>query len=148
MGILDLLRGDNDHAKRAFVHKWLDGLEPPDPEPLSPISSESTSSAHHPFAVEVPPTPVRMYKPPSPPPTTRRFDNISYTTWHDPYESSLRTQGMSFQPYQMGDGLTYESGIDYRRVLLPFQEPDSESEGEDAETSGQAGRKETDVFIL
>lgn len=143
MGLFDLLRGENDHAKRALVNKWLDGLEPPDPEPLSPISSGSAGSSHsHPILSELPPNPVRVYKPPTPPPTMRRFDNISVAQWQDPFASTLRTESVLYQPYTMGNGLAYESGLDYRRILLPYQDLDSEEDEDENhdETSGQAGK--------
>lgn len=141
MGLFDLLRGDSDHAKRALVNKWLDGLEPPDPDPWSPISSASARSSNPPILSEppTPSTPVRLYKPPTPPTTMRRFDNISVAQWQDPYASTLRTEGIAYQQYTMGSGLQYEPVLDYKRILLPYQEADSENEDEE-ETAGEAGK--------
>lgn len=144
MGLFDLLRGDNNNAKRALVNKWLDGVEPHDPEPSSPISTGSADFSNN----QHPPNPVRVYKPPSPPLAMRRFDNFSIAQWEDPFTSTLRTQSITYQPYSMGSGLAYESGPDYKRVLVPYEESDSEEDEseDDDETSDPAGKTWFDHF--
>jgi hypothetical protein len=142
MGLLDRLRGDNEHAKRASVHKWLDALEPPDFESPPPLWSEAACAADfYALALEAPPTHFGMYKPPSPPPAMRQYDKITFTQWQDPIMTTFTAPALSLQSYPPESGLAYQTGPNYSRVLLPYQEPDSESEDEDGDgTSGQAGK--------
>jgi hypothetical protein len=127
MGLIAILRGNNDAQKRAFVNNWLETLEFQVPEPPPPLISE-----------EPQPTPVWTLRPPTPLPAMRRFDNIAFTQWQDPYATAFRIPAMVNPPYTAG--LPYDPSRGYKRVLVPYQEQSSdEDEGEDDGTFAQAG---------
>ena len=120
MGLLGILRGNSDAPKRALVNSWLESLEPPEPESPPPPP------------LEPPPAPVRALKPQSSPPAMRRFETVVVAQWQDPYTA---TSGMP--PYMAG--MPHEP-TQYTRVLLPYQEEDSdEEESGDDGAPGQAG---------
>jgi hypothetical protein len=122
-----------EDAKKAYVNNWLENVELSDqldPFDISePSDSESESTAPLPS--------------PSEPPVMRKYDigNVSFSTWRNPYESSLQSQPL-YNPHRPAylnpthDGLS----VSYRRVLQPvphpaFSQPGVEQENESEEES-------------
>ena len=123
MGFFGFLRGNNDAPKRALVNSWLETLEFPDPEPPPPPP-------------EPQPTPIWTLNPPNPQPTMRRFDNVAFAQWQNPYENSFRMPAMVYPSYTAG--MPFDPSQGYKRVLLPYQSSD-EGEITDDGTPTQAG---------
>jgi hypothetical protein len=112
MGVFDFLRRHPSYnAKRAYVRRWLDTVEFPDPDdlPFSDIDSDSDESEDD-FAGFLF---VGM----------RKFDysqhTVAYSQWQDPFATG-----------QAAYKATYSNNVNrgtgnpnYKRVLLPVQEP-------------------------
>ena len=126
MGILSLLRGNNDAPKRAFVNRWLDTLELPEPQPPPPLPLPEAQRM-----------PVWTLNPPTPLPAMRRFDNIAISQWQDPYATPVRMPNLVYSPHAAG--LPFNASQGYKRVLVPWQESSDEEEDGDDETSARAG---------
>lgn len=125
MGLFAILRGNNDAHKRALVNSWLETLEFPDPEPPPPLP-------------EPQPTPVWTLNPPNQLPAMRRFDNIAFSQWQDPYSTAFRIPTTVYPPYTAA--LPYDPSQGYKRVLVPYQQQSSdEDEDGDEGTSAQVG---------
>lgn len=126
MGFFGFLRGNNDVHKRAFVNRWLETLEFPDPEPPPTPPPEPQ------------PAPALTPKPPSPIIAMRRFENVAISPWQDPYANAFRMPTMVYPQYT--EGLPYDPTQGYKRVLVPCQQSSSgEEDGGDDGTSAQAG---------
>jgi hypothetical protein len=164
MGLWGFIKDTSkDDAKRAFVDNWLSTVEPPDSDSDSDSESEFESEVESPSPSE---QPLSTQRPPSMPPVTRNFGNVSISHWQDPRSSALQAQAPQ-NPYKAAylaslsqnvpTSPSGPAGFSYRRVLQPLpypvfdhpgitQEPPSEDEDDDEDDEDDSDEDEVGVY--